>query len=84
MRDHGANNFVLGESNRPIGGTLDFSGCGFISSFENFAPPLQKSRKCFTDGNSDGFRGQSEDKEVAILINYRSIVRRNAEQVRSV
>jgi hypothetical protein len=44
----------------------------------------EKLRKRFTDGNSDGFRGQSEDKEVAILINYRSIVRRNAEQVRSV
>ena len=84
MRDHGANSFVLSESNRPIGGTLGFSGCCLIFSFKNFARPIQKRRKCFTDGNSYGLRWRSEDKEVAILINNRSIVRRNVEQVRSV
>ena len=63
VRDHGANNFVLSESNRAIAGTLDFNGCCFISSFKNFARRLQKLRKCFTDGNSDGFRGQTKIKK---------------------
>ena len=58
VRDHGAHNFVLSESNRAIAGTLDFNGCCFISSFKNFARRLQKFRKSFTDGNSMAFVGK--------------------------
>jgi len=58
MRNHGADNFSLGESNRSIAGALDSSGYCFISFFKNFARRLQKFRKCFTDGNSMAFVGK--------------------------
>jgi hypothetical protein len=63
VRDHGAHNFALSESNQAIAGTLDFSGCCFISSFKNFARRLQKFRKCFTDGNSMAFVGKAKIKK---------------------
>ena len=95
MRDHGANNFVLSESNQAIGGTLDFSGMLLHLLFQKFRPAPRKISQIFYRWQLDGFRRQSEDKEMLILITHiflpflrsllsASIVRRNVERVRFV
>jgi hypothetical protein len=63
MRDHGAHNFALSESNRPIAGILDFSECCFISFSKILPGAYKKFRKSFTDGNSMAFVGKAKIKK---------------------
>jgi hypothetical protein len=70
MRDHGAHNFALSESNRSIAGTLDFGGCCFISFSTILPGAYKKISQIFYRWQLDGFRRQIENKEMLILINH--------------